>query len=161
MWFLLLPEHEIIQQFHTVGEICFELVDGPYPEIDLEEKMIPKRIDLRVTRNDHESFKFVIKDEIGRPMDVSLFTAFACHIRKDKDNPEIIGQMEYDVDNSDLANGIIVLEIFETVTAILPRVSWYDFQFQNPDGRVSTPFQGIITLDRDVSKPPPLVPGSP
>jgi len=123
--------------------------------------MVGKKIDLKVYKGDDESFTFLLKDAIGRPLDLSLFSAFAADIKKDKKNTTIIASFTFDATNSDLVNGKIVLTLDKTDTAILPRMTWYDFQFQNVDGKVSTPFRGNIICVQDTSRPPPFIPGSP
>lgn len=122
---------------------------------------MPKKIDLNLYRGDDFCRTFRFKDSIGAPLDLSQYTAFAAHIKKDRNSTEILAEFTFDDTNSDLANGVIILTLDNAIVATLPRVAWYDFQFQNADGKIITPFNGNILLERDVSQPPPYAPGTP
>jgi len=123
--------------------------------------MARKKIDLKIYRGDDQCFTFRMKNDIGAPLDLSQYTAFAAHIKKDKNQTVVIAEFTFDAANSDLDNGIIILTMDADDTLLLPRVSWYDFQFQNADGKITTPFFGNVLVERDVSQPPPFAPGTP
>lgn len=122
---------------------------------------MPQKIDLKIYRGDDVCRTFRLKDEIGAPLDLSQYTAFAAHIKKDKNQTVILAELSFDATESDLATGKIVLTLDAADTLTLPRVAWYDFQFQNADGKIITPFYGNILVEKDVSNPPPFAPGTP
>jgi hypothetical protein len=87
--------------------------------------------------------------EAGDPVDLSDRT-WAAQIRRSPDSPLLVA---FVVDDSDAADGVLLLALTGTQTTTLPtRGSWDLEGTYTADGYVDTLLAGEVTVTRDVTK---------
>lgn len=94
----------------------------------------------------HE-FHFV-DDTTSAPINVSGWT-IAAQLRRFEDD---VPYVAFTFDMTNAATGIVIMRLARTVTAgLAARYAW-DFQRTLASGNVWTPFGGMFTWDRDVTR---------
>lgn len=80
------------------------------------------------------------------PIDFSGST-FAAQVREYPDAPDIVA-IDWDIDDSDSATGVLVISLTAEQTAALPPTSYWDLQMA--DG--STLLRGVLSPEPDVTR---------
>lgn len=110
--------------------------------------MKPGKRNIRITRGDDYPHVVRFHDAAGAPVDKSD-CAFAAQIRV---HAADAAEVAFDIDDSQLADGVLVLSLAASVTRGLAAVAVWDLQQTSPAPRVTTLLAGAVVVREDVTR---------
>ena len=110
--------------------------------------MKPGKRNLEITRGDDYPHEIRFEDSAGDPVDKSGCTYRAQIRTRAADEDDIA----FDIDDSQLAGGILVLSLDAAATRDLPTVAVWDLEQTAPTPRTTTLLSGSVVVREDVTR---------
>jgi hypothetical protein len=106
---------------------------------------------MNVNRGDDSDFELTFTDVDGKIIDLTDGTVFFT-VKKNKTDQDEDALIKKDIEDFDHpTTGICILYLTSIETAKTPGNYWYDIQFKDKGGRISSTYAGKFVVSQDIT----------